>query len=218
MGKDVKKKYHLSLRPTGEFYMTFDNFLENFDWLNVAHVNKQSFMALNKDGSSFIDAQWSVRQYFGAWKQGFNAGHVSARDSTLYDNNTYYYLKVNSKSEVCPMIIALMQPYEPKMRKENKGKYFCYTIALAVYKILAGQADIDEHLTSGKKFKDEHLELHTAASQEGCMRELTKRFYLEEGSYVVIPSCFEEDANTKYLLRFLHDTSTCSLIVKLDYK
>ena len=195
--------------------MSFEDFIEHFDTLNAAHVNKSSFLALNKDGASSIDSQWGLRQFFGSWKEGFNAG----RDNiTLYDNNAHYYLKIDSSSEVCSLIVALMLPYSAEVRKENNGEFFVYTTMINVYRVNASQERIDEHLRSGKKFKDEDLNVCVEASQNGGMRELTKRCYLEKGSYVVVASCHEEDANIKYLLRFLHNKDTCTLIEKLDKK
>ena len=87
--------------------MTFDDFIEHFGEINVAHVNKTSFLALNQDGSSSIDMQWGLKQYFGTWKEGFNSGYD---DAALYENNTQYYLKVDSVAENSCLVRALMQP------------------------------------------------------------------------------------------------------------
>lgn len=215
LDKEIKKKYNLGLKTTGEFYMSFEDFIEHFHWLNAAHVNQSSFLALDEDGTSSIDSEWGLRQFYGSWKEGFNAG----RDNdAIYDNNIQYYLKIDSSSQVCSLVIALMQPYSAEMRKENNGEFFTYRTMIDVYKVNASQNRIDEHLGSRRKFKDEHLEICIEAGQDGQMRELTKRCYLEKGSYVVMASCYEEDADIKYLLRFLHNKDTCTLIEKLDKK
>ncbi len=193
--------------------MSFEDFIENFDTLNAAHVNRSSFLALDEDEASSIDSQWGLRQYFGSWKEGYNAGRD---DDSLYNRNTQFYLKVDSTSEVCSLVVALMHPYSAELRKENKGKSFCYTTMIDMYKVISEPEEINEHLRDGRKLNTDQMDLLIEASQDGEMRELTRRCYLDEGSYVIVASCQEEDANIDYLLRFMHNKGSCALIEKLD--
>ncbi len=85
-----------------------------------------------------------------------------------------------------------------------------------VYKLISEPEEIDEHLRDGTKFNTDQLDLLIEASQDEEMRELTRRCYLDEGSYVIVASCQEEDANIDYLLRFMHNKGICALIKKLE--
>jgi len=213
LDQKIKKKYNLVLKKTGEFYMSFDDFIQNFEYLTVAHVNKSAFMALDENGVSFIDTKWNLKNFFGSWKERFNAG---SENFTFYENNAQYYLKIDSSSDICSLVIALMQPYSAEVRKENNGEYFTYTTMIHIYRVIVNQESIDSHLKKGEKFSFEDLKICFKAKEDILCRELTKRCYLEVGSYVVVASVYEEHADTKYLLRFLHDNSTCALIEKLE--
>jgi len=96
------------------------------------------------------------------------------------------------------LVVALMHPYLAELRKENNGNSFCYTTMIDVYKLISEPEEIDEHLRDGTKFNTDQLDLLIEASQDGEMRELTRRCYLDEGSYVIVASCEEEDANIDY--------------------
>ena len=141
LDKQIKKKHNLSFKLTGEFYISFEDFIKHFDWLNAAHVNKSSFLALNEDGVSSIDCRWGLRQFFGSWKEGFNAGFDN---DTLFDNNAHYYLKIDSISDVCLLIVALMLPYSAEVRKENNGEFFAYTTIIGVYKVNTDRSALEK--------------------------------------------------------------------------
>ena len=53
----------------------------------------------------------------------------------------------------------------------------------------------------GEKLKSNDLERLDSSGAYTNKREITNRFSLKEGAYVVIPSCYDEGAEGEFLLR-----------------
>ena len=53
----------------------------------------------------------------------------------------------------------------------------------------------------GEKFKSYDLDRLDSSGIYTDKREITNRFSLKEGAYVVIPSCYDEGAEGEFLLR-----------------
>lgn len=68
-----KKRLGLVIDSDGEFWMSFEEFIEYFDFLEIVHVNLNAFFkqVINKKAN-----EWDFRHYIGCWTSGENAGLI----------------------------------------------------------------------------------------------------------------------------------------------
>ncbi len=58
-----------------------------------------------------------------------------------------------------------------------------------------------EHVSNGKPLENVHLQRINSSGPYINKREVTRRFSLEPGAYIVIPSTFDENIEGEFLLR-----------------
>lgn len=63
--------------------------------------------------------------------------------------------------------------------------------------------EIDETKTSGLKLYSNQLDRIGASGSYINSREVTKRFRVEPGIYLIIPSTYDEDRASEFMLRIL---------------
>jgi calpain len=75
-------------------------------------------------------------------------------------------------------------------------------IQFRLYRIKDDSA-VDESKTSGLKFYSNQLDRIGSSGSYINSREVTKRFRVEPGYYLIIPSTYEEDKSCEFMLRIL---------------
>ncbi|KAG8225420.1 hypothetical protein J437_LFUL004620 [Ladona fulva] len=72
IGESQKKKLGLIFENDGEFWMSFDDFLSHFSWLEICNLDP---ILLNKELNPIITGKrWEAYQFEGSWVQGITAG------------------------------------------------------------------------------------------------------------------------------------------------
>ncbi|XP_014673714.1 PREDICTED: calpain-B-like [Priapulus caudatus] len=107
----------------------------------------------------------------------------------------------DDEEEKCTCIVALMQKGGRNKRKEGMD---LRTIGYAVYKLKEEQADRHEPLA--KQFFAYTASVARSASFIN-MREVSSRFKLPPGQYVIVPSTFEPDEPAEFVLRVFSEKS-----------
>ena len=194
LNKNIKAKYNLSLTNSGDFYISFDDFIKNFEELIVSHINMESYFDPNED-SSHDRQDWTDDKYFGEWIPG-----ASHEDDGL--NCTQYLIKnSNTNKDSAPVIISLLQSID---LGRGSGKSYYY-IKYNVYSIKTDASLIERKISSGIKFTEDELELYSSTGKYDCIRDLSRRETIESGYYLVVPFVTELTSNVKYLMRIFHD-------------
>ncbi|XP_078393244.1 calpain-1 catalytic subunit-like isoform X2 [Cetorhinus maximus] len=175
----------------GEFWMSFSDFQREFNRLEICNLTPDT---LKSDKVH----KWSTSLYEGAWRRGSTAGGCRNFPATFWINPQF---KVHLKEEDderdgtepgCSFLVALMQKDRRKLRTAGKDME---TIGFAVYECL-GQSAVhlkrDFFLTHGSRARSD-LFIN--------LREVSSRFKLPAGEYLIVPSTFEPNKEANFCLR-----------------
>ena len=109
------------------------------------------------------------------------------------------------------VIISLLQTESARKRLENDGTYekSMEAISYKIYSIRSG-----EKPDPNNKYSANSLEKIDQISSYYYQRDVTKRFELNPGTYVLIPSMFEKNKNMKFLLRYFYEAESSEVSSK----
>uniref|UniRef100_A0A8B9LB17 Calpain-3 n=1 Tax=Astyanax mexicanus TaxID=7994 RepID=A0A8B9LB17_ASTMX len=192
------------LKPVeaGEFWMGFEEFQQTFTKLEICNLTPD---ALQDDEL----LKWDVSVNEGRWVRGCSAGGCRNYPDTFW-TNPQYRLRLTEEDDDepdhgekgCTVVVALMQKGR---RRERCTGGTLLTIGFAIYEMHGNK----QHLP-----KDFFL---YTASKARCksyinLREVTERFCLSPGEYVIVPSTFDPNNESDFILRvFSEKTSTSEL-------
>uniref|UniRef100_A0A3P9L0B4 Calpain-3 n=1 Tax=Oryzias latipes TaxID=8090 RepID=A0A3P9L0B4_ORYLA len=184
--RDNLKKQTLEM---SEFWMSFDDFKKNFTKLEMCNLTPDALTGDERQS-------WTVSINEGRWVRGSSAGGCRNFPDTFWTNPQYrlrLYEEDDPEEEqvLCTVVVALMQKGR-RMQRHAGAKFL--TIGFSIYE-LQGQ---NQHLQ-----KDFFL---YNASKAKCkayinLREVTERFRLPPGEYVILPTTFKAHEEGEFLLR-----------------
>lgn len=174
--------------------MSFDDFKHQFSKLEICNLTPD---ALEEDQAH----KWTVSVNEGRWVRGCSAGGCRNYPETFWTNPQYRLRLLEEDDDPedeeggSSFVVALMQKNRRKER--NKGVELL-TIGFSIYKVPVEMKGKEQHLP-----KDFFL---YNASTAKCktyinLREVSERFHLSPGEYVIIPSTFEPHREGEFLLR-----------------
>uniref|UniRef100_A0A671VV21 Calpain-3 n=1 Tax=Sparus aurata TaxID=8175 RepID=A0A671VV21_SPAAU len=175
---------------TSEFWMSFDDFKRNFTKLEMCNLTPDTLQCDERHS-------WTVSVNEGRWVRGSSAGGCRNFPETFW-TNPQYRLKLYEEDDdpedgnmACTLVVALMQ--KGRRMQRHQGARFL-TIGFSIYQ-MCGQ---NQHLQ-----KDFFL---YTASKAKCktyinLREVTERFRLPPGEYVIIPTTFQPHQEGEFILR-----------------
>ncbi|CAM5154818.1 unnamed protein product [Natator depressus] len=181
----------------GEFWMSFQDFLREFTRLEICNLTPDALKARKF-------RKWNSTLYDGTWRRGSTAGGCRNFPATFWinpqfkirleevdDNDDDY-----SRESGCSFLLALMQKHRRRERQYGKDME---TIGFAVYEVppeFVGQSAV--HLK-----RDFFLANASRARSEQFinLREVSTRFKLPPGEYIVVPSTFEPNKEGDFVLR-----------------
>uniref|UniRef100_A0A673WKW5 Calpain-1 catalytic subunit n=1 Tax=Salmo trutta TaxID=8032 RepID=A0A673WKW5_SALTR len=171
----------------GEFWMSFSDFLREFTRLEICNLTADALEANQKK-------KWSSAVYQGEWRRGSTAGGCRNFPATFWINPQFkiglQHPDTAGQSD-CSFLVALMQKDRRKKRKEGKDME---TIGFAIYEVLGSGIHLkrDFFLTHGSSARSE-LFIN--------LREVSSRFQLPAGEYIIVPSTFEPQKEGDFVLR-----------------
>uniref|UniRef100_A0A8C7RFL6 Calpain 1, (mu/I) large subunit n=1 Tax=Oncorhynchus mykiss TaxID=8022 RepID=A0A8C7RFL6_ONCMY len=195
----------------GEFWMSFSDFLREFTRLEICNLTADALEANQQK-------KWSSAVYQGEWRRGSTAGGCRNFPATFWINPQFkidlQHPDTAGQSD-CSFLVALMQKDRRKKRKEGKDME---TIGFAIYEVLRCiHLKRDFFLTHGSSARSE-LFIN--------LREVSSRFQLPAGEYIIVPSTFEPQKEGDFVLRVfsekpanseeLDDDVTAELPAELD--
>uniref|UniRef100_A0A7N5JBL0 Calpain-1 catalytic subunit n=2 Tax=Ursidae TaxID=9632 RepID=A0A7N5JBL0_AILME len=188
----------------GEFWMSFRDFMREFTRLEICNLTPDAL-------KSRSIRKWNTTLYEGTWRRGSTAGGCRNYPATFWVN-PQFKIRLEETDDAdddyggresgCSFVLALMQKHR---RRERRFGRDMETIGFAVYEVppeLVGQSAV--HLK-----RDFFLANSSRARSEQFinLREVSTRFRLPPGEYVVVPSTFEPNKEGDFVLRFFSEKS-----------
>ncbi|KAM8726087.1 calpain-3b isoform 2-T2 [Acanthopagrus schlegelii] len=188
---------------TSEFWMSFDDFKRNFTKLEMCNLTPDTLQCEERHS-------WTVSVNEGRWVRGSSAGGCRNFPETFW-TNPQYRLKLYEEDDdpedgnvACTLVVALMQ--KGRRMQRHQGARFL-TIGFSIYQVPKEMCGQNQHLQ-----KDFFL---YTASKAKCktyinLREVTERFRLPPGEYVIIPTTFEPHQEGEFILRVFSEKQSTS--------
>ncbi|KAJ8392427.1 hypothetical protein AAFF_G00075520 [Aldrovandia affinis] len=203
---------HVDERPDanaedGEFWMSFTEFMRHYSRLEVCTLTPDT---ITNDSIK----HWSVCNYSGSWRKGSTAGGCRNNPYTFW-MNPQFVIKLDEEDDDpdddevgCSFVVGLIQKNRRRLRKVGEDMH---TIGFAIYEVppkFHGQREVhldkNYFLTHGQKARSETFV---------NLREVSTRFKMPPGEYLVVPSTFEPHQNGDFCLRVFsekqHETQPC---------
>ncbi|KAK5608239.1 Calpain-1 catalytic subunit [Crenichthys baileyi] len=191
----AEKDEMLCKMEDGEFWMSFQEFLRQFSRLEICSLTPD---ALGQDATSF----WNTKMYEGSWRKGSTAGGCRNHPNTFWINPQYKISLLEEDDDpeddeaACSFLVALMQKDRRRYRRHGQDMH---TIGFAIYEIPKEfQGSPGVHMK-----KDFFLRQSSCARSETFinLREVSSRFRLPPGEYLIVPSTFEPSKEADFVLR-----------------
>ncbi|XP_008844008.1 calpain-9 [Nannospalax galili] len=187
--EEQKRLGHTAL-DDGEFWMAFEDFKAHFDKVEICNLTPDALedSALHR---------WEVTVHQGSWVRGSTAGGCRNFLDTFW-TNPQIKLSLTERAEgqdSCTFLAALMQKDRRKLKRFGTNML---TIGYAIYQC----PDKDEHLS--RDFFRYHASLARSKTFIN-LREVSGRFQLPPGDYILIPSTFEPHQEADFCLRIFSE-------------
>uniref|UniRef100_A0A673YNF4 Calpain-3 n=1 Tax=Salmo trutta TaxID=8032 RepID=A0A673YNF4_SALTR len=193
LSKGEKDKLRHQSAEDGEFWMSFEDFKKNYTKIEICNLTPD---ALEDDKIH----KWTVSVNEGRWVRGCSAGGCRNYPDTFWTNPQFRLclLEEDDDSEdnevACSFVVSLMQK---NRRKDRKLGANLFTIGFAIYEVSPMHGN-KQHMQ-----KDFFLFNSSKARCKSYinLREVTQRFRLSPGEYVIIPSTYEPHQEGEFILR-----------------
>uniref|UniRef100_A0A8C9TYM3 Calpain-3 n=1 Tax=Scleropages formosus TaxID=113540 RepID=A0A8C9TYM3_SCLFO len=202
ISKADKEKLHHQNAEDGEFWMSFEDFKKNYTKIEICNLTPD---ALEDDKIH----KWTVSVNEGRWVRGCSAGGCRNYPDTFWTNPQYRLRLLEEDDDpeendlACTFVVALMQK---NRRSERKMGANLFTIGFAIYEVL--------HMHGNKQHMPKDFFLFNS-SKARCksyinLREVTQRFRLGPGEYVIVPSTYEPHQEGDFILRVFSEKRNTS--------
>uniref|UniRef100_A0A672LPZ7 Calpain-1 catalytic subunit n=1 Tax=Sinocyclocheilus grahami TaxID=75366 RepID=A0A672LPZ7_SINGR len=179
----------------GEFWMSFSDFLREFSRLEICNLTADALQAGQVK-------KWSTSLYQGEWRRGSTAGGCRNFPATFWINPQFKVTLKHPDSpgqSDCSFLVALMQKDRRKKRREGQDME---TIGFAIYEVR------ENHLgtLSGVHLKRDFFLTNASSARSELfinLREVSSRFQLPAGEYIIVPSTFEPQKEADFVLRVM---------------
>jgi len=196
LSNDIKKDMGLTFAHDGEFWMSYDDFVANFEKMEICNLGPEVMQEIQQmTGVDASHQTWKAISHEGSWRKGQTAGGCRNFLRT-FAMNPQYRIKLtdadpNDDDQLCTVIIAVMQKYRREMKSAGVDNL---AIGFAMYEAGMGGRRLDTDFFANNK------------SCARCpafinLREVTGRFRVPPGEYVIVPSTYDPDQEADFMLR-----------------
>uniref|UniRef100_A0A3Q2QIR5 Calpain-3 n=1 Tax=Fundulus heteroclitus TaxID=8078 RepID=A0A3Q2QIR5_FUNHE len=199
LSKAEKEKLQHQSAEDGEFWMSFEDFKKNYTKIEICNLTPD---ALEDDKIH----KWTVSVNEGRWVRGCSAGGCRNYPDTFWTNPQYRLRLLEEDDDpddnevVCTFVVSLMQKNK---RKERKMGANLFTIGFAIYEMHGNKQHMQKDFflfNSSKARSKSYINL----------REVTQRFRLSPGEYVIVPSTYEPHQEGEFILRVFSEKKNTS--------
>ncbi|KAM8947032.1 calpain-9 [Pelodytes ibericus] len=183
---EEKKRLCQTSLDDGEFWMKLDDFKRYFDKVEICNLTPDAL-----DDDNFH--KWEVMVHQGSWIRGSTAGGCRNFLETFW-SNPQIKLSLKEADEgkhECTFIAALMQKNRRKLRKVGAD---LLTIGYAIYQCPGSDTQLTKDFF---KFNPSKARSKTYIN----LREISQRFKLPPGDYMLVPTTFEPHQEADFCLR-----------------
>ncbi|NP_001230250.1 calpain-3b [Danio rerio] len=206
LAKTEQDKQRLQPGEQGEFWMCFEEFQKNFTKLEICNLTPDTL----EDDQMF---KWNVTVHEGRWVKGCSAGGCRNFPDTYWTNPQFrlVLLEADAKEKTCTVVVALMQKGR---RVERCSGATLHNIGFAIYEVPKEMKGNQQQQLS----KDFFLYNASTARSKSYVniREVTERFCLKPGEYVIIPSTFDPHKESEFLLRVFSENRSTSKVIDAE--
>ena len=180
ISKHDRQKANLTVADVGEFWMSLDDFVKNFSNIVICRKLNTSHLSVHKT--------WRHQSARGEWKRGAMCGGCINYKDTFLTKNYQYKMTLTEPGVV---LVSLMQKDARIKRREGGGNL---SVGFAILKC-----------EENRKYRMNQTTRVAAQVTYLNSRELFGRFELEAGAYLVVPSTFEPNQESEFLLRIFSE-------------
>jgi hypothetical protein len=195
--------------------MSFEDFYSNFDSIQFCHLTPESFSdELQQPTHMYGKIEWNLIIMHGEWVAGRTAGGSGNNGDERYWNNPQYLVKLvevdfDDNENMSTIIVALMQKNTREKRKQRNASLSEEFIQFRLYHV-RNEADAERAAERSVKLTESQTRRVDNSGSYVNKREVTKRFRVEPGYYLIVPSTFDYNAAGQFTLRFFTETSSHS--------
>uniref|UniRef100_A0A673Y703 Calpain 9 n=1 Tax=Salmo trutta TaxID=8032 RepID=A0A673Y703_SALTR len=192
-----KKRILQNSMDDGEFWMEFEDFKANYDKIEICNLTPDSLTDDTK-------RKWEVNMFEGNWIRGSTAGGCRNFIDTFWTNPQFKLIlkHADDNNDKCSVVIALMQKNRRALRKEGLD---LQTIGFALYEAPADE----DHL--GKDFFRYNGSKARSKTYIN-VREISERFTLPPGNYLLVPTTFQPHDEADFLIRIFSEKAAGTIL------
>lgn len=187
---DEEKEYlGINFEDDGEWWMSLKDWTKYFDQLEVTNLTPDALDSCN-------DFKWEVSSFSGAWLSGSTAGGCRNNLST-FAMNPQFVIGLEDPDEgdaenKCTVIVNLMQKGRRGLMDEGLE---LLSVGFTLYAVPGGVTD---------RMDTDFFTYNASCARSKSfvnLREVSGRFRLPPGVYVIVPSTFNPEEQGEFLLR-----------------
>uniref|UniRef100_A0A7E4VD57 Calpain catalytic domain-containing protein n=1 Tax=Panagrellus redivivus TaxID=6233 RepID=A0A7E4VD57_PANRE len=183
----------------GEFWMSFDDFYDNFEQMENCNLGPEVMDEISQmTGVQTSEEQpWTNFEADGAWDSRNGTAGGCRNNIDTFANNPQYNAAFSVASNTiendgkCTIITAVLQKYRRELRSEGLDTL---PIGFVVYQIDGDNGPQDRSFFERSKPVAKNPAFVN-------LREVTARFRLHPGNYVIVPSTYDPDQDAEFLIR-----------------
>lgn len=183
----------LQLQNEEEFWMCFEDFIQNYTHLDLLHIGPDDWM---QEGTLHNRKPWRAVLARRRWRNGYNAGGSPEFKDTTATNPQFRVHIPDNGIKKCHMVVSVIQNYHPSYSNENKKKNFV-PIGFAIYEVPTNMSRLTTQFVYSHHPLD--ITIHSPA------RETVTFFTLPPGNFIIMPCTNSPNCEAKFLLRILMD-------------
>ncbi|XP_063370426.1 calpain-B [Cydia amplana] len=191
-----KQELGLTFDDDGEFWMSFKDFCDHFSRVEICNLNPDSLDP--EECPEGCTKKWEMSVFEGEWVRGVTAGGCRNYLESFWRNPQYTVtltdVDEDDDDNKCTIIVALMQKNRRSQRHQGLE---CLTIGFAVYRL-------PDYGHVPKPLDINFFKYNASVGRSQAfinLREVSARFKLPPGTYVIVPSTFEPDEEGEFLVR-----------------
>lgn len=197
ISESEKRQLEVDFGDDGEFWMSFQDFCSNYTKLEICNLGPD---AIEDDDTS---TNWVTSLYNGRWVRGSTAGGCRNFPDTFWVNPQFRLTLMEEDDDPdddedgCSFLISVIQKNRRKQKAKGLG---ILTIGFAIYKLTEKQLKEVQDNPLKKEFF--LYNASTARSKNFInLREISERFRLPAGTYVIVPSTYEPNQEAEFVIR-----------------
>ncbi|KAK0416655.1 hypothetical protein QR680_012613 [Steinernema hermaphroditum] len=196
VAESVKQDMRLTFAHDGEFWMSFDDFMRNFEKMEICNLGPDVMdEVFEMTGVRSAQNTWATNTHDGAWVRNESAGGCRNYLKT-FANNPQFRVKLTDSDpddddDLCTVIFAVLQKYRRELKSSGLDNL---AIGFAVYET----GPVHDRLTTS------YFQSHKSVARSPAfinLREVTSRFRMPPGEYVIVPSTFEPNLEAEFMVR-----------------